>query len=112
MARMLSDIDMLTYCTSAEIAVAYNRPNTVRQIEELSKVWRNNFVGMSKESLCDKAVQLTSENIQDMNWDPNDIDGATWFLGIYTRVILKSGLINATFHDIMSNCMMRYFNGL
>lgn len=112
MARRLSNHELLTYRLSAEMAVAYNRPNVVRKIDNLAISWRNNYGNLPIESLCDKAVQITSEEMSEMDWAPDDIDGAVWFLGLYTRVILKSGLINATFRDIMLNCMMRYFNGL
>lgn len=47
-----------------------------------------------------------------MNWELRDIEGVAWFLGIYTRVIMKAGLIKGSFPDIIMPCMRLYFNKL
>lgn len=105
----LSENDLLIYCISAQTIAAYQKPNTAHKIEELAEQWRVNYSGLCKDDIYEIAVELTQENTRDMNWTLDDIDGVTWFLGIYTRVILKSGVVNASFMDIMSTCMRKYF---
>lgn len=108
----ISEMDLLVYSMSAEINGAYNQPQTNRNIEEGALLWQSNFSHLSKEELFDKAVKCTRENMTDMNWSLDDIEGVAWFLGIYTRIIMKSGLVRGRFADIIMPCMRKYFNSL
>lgn len=83
--------------------------NTLKGITEEAELWARDFSMLSEEQLCDKAVEFTRKNVRAMNWSEDDIEGVTWFLGIYTRVILKAGL-SKSFPSIMMTSLRKYFN--
>lgn len=95
---------------SAEMSDKYNQPNIQKSLLEETELWQRDFAFLSKEELCAKAVQFTHNNVRDMNWADDDIDGVVWFLGFYTRVILDTRFISDSFADIMTLCMREYFN--
>lgn len=108
----ISEMDLLIYSMSAEINDAYSQPQTTRKIEEGALSWQANFSHLSKEELFDKAVKCTRKDMVDMNWSLDDIEGVAWFLGIYTRIIMKSGLVRGGFANIIVPCMRKYFHSL
>lgn len=110
--KIPSENDILVYSMSAQVAPAYDKPNTKRDIEEMAIYWRKNFSTSPRQALIDRVVQCTRENVDDMNWALDDIEGVAWFLGKYVRMILKSGLVTEDFLGLMLNCMMRYFSTL
>lgn len=103
-------MDILIYSMSAEMSNGYSQPKTARNINDDAQTWRKDFASLSKDELFDIAVSRTRMHMQHMNWAEDDIEGVAWFLGIYTHVILKSGLINGSFADIIMPCMRKYFN--
>ena len=110
--KIPSENDILVYSMSAQVAPTYNKPNAKRDIEEMAIFWRENFSTSPRQALIDRAVQCTRENVVDMNWALDDIEGVAWFLGKYVRTILKSGLVNEDFLGLMLDCMTRYFGTL
>lgn len=104
-----TEMEITIYAMAAEMNDKYNQPNTSMGIAEEAELWAREFPMLSEEQLCDKAVEFTRKNVHEMNWNENDIDGVTWFLGIYTRVILKAGL-SQNFASIMMTSLRKYFN--
>lgn len=93
---------------SAEISDKYNQTNIFKSITEEAILWREDFIKLSQEQLCDKAVEFTHNNVREMNWDEYDINGVTWFLGYYTHVILTAKLSNS-FPTIMMTSLRKYY---
>lgn len=104
-----TEMEITIYAMSAEMSDNYNQPNTLKGITEEAELWARDFSMLSEEQLCDKAVEFTRKNVRAMNWSEDDIEGVTWFLGIYTRVILKAGL-SKSFPSIMMTSLRKYFN--
>lgn len=104
-----TEMELTIYAMSAEINNKYNQPNTSRGIAEEAELWARDFPMLTEEQLCDKAVEFTRKNVREMNWNEDDIEGVTWFLGIYARVIIKAGLSNS-FASIMTTSLRKYFN--
>ena len=104
-----TEMDITIYAMSAKISDKYNQPIVVKNIAEEARRWANKFSMLSEKQLCDIAVECTRKNVRAMNWSEDDIEGVTWFLGIYTRVILKAGLSNS-FASIMTTSLRKYFH--
>lgn len=94
---------------SAEATDKYSQPVTASNIVLEADSWAKNFATLSEEELCDKAAIFARHNVRQMNWAEDDIQGVAWFLGYYTRVILKAGLSDS-FATIMTTSMRKYFN--
>ncbi len=102
-------MDFVLYCMSAEANEAnYNQPSTKASIEEETRNWLKEFGSYSKEQLIEYTVQSVRNNMKFMNWDEDDIEGVAWFLGIYTRVALKTGHTES-FADFIMSAMRRYY---
>ena len=103
-------MEITIYAMSAEMSDSYNQPNTLKGgITEEAELWARDFSMLTEEQLCEKAVEFTRKNVREMNWSEDDIEGVTWFLGIYTRVILKAGL-SQSFASIMMTSLRKYFH--
>mgnify|MGYP007007787367 CR=1 FL=1 len=108
----VSEMDLLIYSMAAEMNDAYNQPRTKQDIQDTAIQWRSNYSNLSRDELYDIVIEGTRANMKHMNWELDDIEGVAWFLGIYTRVIMKAGLIKGSFSDIIMPCMRLYFNKL
>ena len=107
--RQPSEMDYIIYCMSAESNEAnYNQPSTKAAIEEESNNWKNEFKNYSKEQIIEYTVAAVRNNMKYMNWEEDDIEGVTWFMGIYTRVALKTGYADS-FADFIMPAMKRYY---
>lgn len=104
-----TEMEISIYAMAAEMNDKYNQSNTSRGIAEEAELWARDFSMLTEEQLCDKAVEFTRKNIREMNWSEDDIEGVTWFLGIYVRVILKAGL-SQSFASIMMTSLRKYYN--
>lgn len=104
-----TEMEITIYAMTAEMSIAYNQPNISKDIVEEAQLWAEDYFTLSESMLCDKAVEFTRKNIREMNWSEDDINGVTWILGYYTRVILKAGLAH-NFASIMRTCLRKYFN--
>ena len=104
-----TEMELTIYAMSAEMSDKYNQPNTLKNITEEAELWARDFFFFLEEQLCDKAVEFTRKNVREMNWSEDDIDGVTWFLGCYARVILKAGL-SQSFASIMMTSLRKYYN--
>ena len=102
--------DIAIYAMTAEIGLAYHQPGTSQTIAELAELWAREFPLLSEEQLCDMMVEFTRMNVREMNWDEDDIDGVTWFLGIHARAILKAGLSNSSVAIMTATSLRKYFN--
>lgn len=102
-------MELTIYAMSAEMSDKYSQPNTSKNIAEEAELWARDFSMLSEEQLCDKAVEFTRKNVREMNWSEDDINGVTWFLGCYARVILKAGL-SQSFASIMMTSLRKYYN--
>ena len=110
--KIPSENDILVYSMSAQVAPAYDKPNTKRDIDEMAIMWDGFLRGKSRDFLINQAINDAREDVEKMNWALDDIEGVTWFLGKYVRIILKAGLIDDTFLGVMTECMRKYFNRL
>lgn len=107
-----SEMDYVLYCMSAEANDAnYNQPTTKASIEEEANYWRNEFKNYSKEQLIEYTVEAVRNNMKFMKWNEDDIEGVAWFLGIYTRVALKTNHANS-FADFIMPAMRKYYEQL
>lgn len=107
--RQPSEMDYVIYCMSAEAnEINYNQPTTKASIDEETTNWRREFNNYSKEQLIEYTVEAVRNNMKFMKWDEDDIEGVTWFLGLYTRVALKTGHAES-FADFIMPAMRRYY---
>lgn len=107
-----SEMDYVIYCMSAEAnEVNYNQPTTKASIEEEATIWRNEFKNYSKDQLIEYSVEAVRNNMRFMKWNEDDIEGVAWFLGIYTRVALKTGHAKS-FADFIMPAMRCYYKKL
>ncbi len=104
-----TEMELTIYAMAAEMNDKYNQPNTSRDIAEEAELWARDFSMLTEKQLCDKAVEFTRKNVREMNWSEDDIEGVTWFLGIYARVILKAGL-SQSFASIMMTSLRKYYD--
>ena len=104
-----SEMDYAIYCMSAEANESnYNQPTTKASIEKEAENWGNRFKNYSKEQLIEYTTEAVRNNMKFMHWPEDDIEGVTWFLGIYTRVALKTGHAES-FADFIMQAMKRYY---
>ena len=104
-----TEMEITIYAMSAEMSDSYNQPNTLKGITEEAELWARDFSMLTEEQLCEKAVEFTRKNVREMKWSEDDIEGVTWFLGIYARVILKAGL-SQSFASVMMTSLRKYFH--
>jgi hypothetical protein len=104
-----TEMEITIYAMSAEMSDSYNQHNTLKGITEEAELWARDFSMLTEEQLCEKAVEFTRKNVREMNWSEDDIEGVTWFLGIYARVILKAGL-SQSFASVMMTSLRKYYN--
>lgn len=104
-----TEMEITIYAMSAEMSDSYNQHNTLKGITEEAELWARDFSMLTEEQLCEKAVEFTRKNVREMNWSEDDIEGVTWFLGCYARVILKAGL-SQSFASIMMTSLRKYYN--
>lgn len=104
-----TEMEITIYAMSAEKSDSYNQHNTLKGITDEAELWARDFSMLTEEQLCEKAVEFTRKNVREMNWSEDDIEGVTWFLGIYARVILKAGL-SQSFASVMMTSLRKYYN--
>jgi len=89
----------------------YNQPSTKAAIEEEARNWQNDFKNYSIAKLIEYTVEAVRNNMKFMKWEEDDIEGVAWFLGIYTRVALKTGRATS-FADFIMPAMRKYYETL
>ena len=49
------------------------------------------------------------KNIKEAQWSENDANGVAWFIGVYSIVAVKAGLVQ-DFESIFKATFVKYFN--
>ena len=86
----MNNLDVLIYCQSAKM----NLPNLSEQykqgIREEAELWKQHLNNYSFEQVSKTVLDCAIKECKGMGWELSDVDGMTWFLGIYSKVAADS----------------------
>lgn len=87
--------DAHIYLAASKTALLNRTEDYLQAIEENAKEWRRSLYGSSFDELCDVIVNNAHNLVIESNWDANDVDGVSWFIGNLSDIVVKAGL----YHD-------------
>lgn len=86
--------EAVTYCDSSKtgLKIASHDPNFIENQNNIINAWIDDseIQNLNYEDTVYKFVSLVEEAIQHNNWHYNDIEGVSWFIGMFTDAITKA----------------------
>lgn len=94
----MDDLTLLSeaviYCDSSKtgLKIASHDPNFIENQNNIVNAWIDDseIQNLNYEDTVYKFVSLVEEAIQHNNWHYNDIEGVSWFIGMFTDAITKA----------------------
>lgn len=103
--------DATIYCISAKNSLLKLDDNsrTLQGIREEAKQWAIYCSHYSFDDVRDLVTHCARNNVKDARWNDSDINGVAWYVGVYSMVAVKSGLVQ-DFETIFKSAFIKYFN--
>ena len=103
----ISDYNVFVYCQSAKIAPQYHKASVAESINSIASEIAVTLREFSFDQLVDITASSVLDAVKQMEWEIDDIEGVSWFLGKYIRAMLKANLI--TDFDVMFRAVIRKY---
>lgn len=80
------------YCRSSKTGLSTRKPEFLQMIQESVREWKESpaVQKMSFNELVYCIVDNASNAIMQNNWNPNEMDGAAWFIGNFTDIVTQA----------------------
>lgn len=107
----MNNNDATIYCISAKMSLQKLSDNssTMQGIREEARQWAIHCSNYSFDKIRDMVADCARNNVKGAAWDEFDVNGVSWFIGVYSLVAVKSGLVN-DFDSIFKVAFIKYFN--
>ena len=103
----MNNLDVLIYCQSAKMNLAKLSEQYKQGIREEAEMWKQHLHNYSFEQISKTVLDCAIKECKGMGWELSDVNGMTWFLGIYSKVAADSGL--ADFDSIFIDAFSKHF---
>lgn len=102
------------YCVSSKVAITKQPPSFHQTILESIEICKNQslFQNKSFSDLINYIVDTTKKNITEEHWNPNEMDGVGWYIGVNTLIVTLSRFdYNNSYDDLFKAAFNLYFQG-
>lgn len=112
--KQISLDDVRIYLNATKISLAMRSKEELSAVKELASQLGSNFnkgssITYDMSDLSDFILQFTSQSIENVGWNADDIDGVAWSIANYTDAMTKAGIIN-DYDSMFTLCFKKYFN--